>query len=270
MAGKQKKPVQTVTKPFITGGIADENTIRNALKFFGTILLVTVMTFIVCMMTHFDQAVLRAIANLAVAALVLFIMFSKGTDKGAEAVTRGEILYQRREKGAEMTEAERRLSYHPLKGYLNGLLGTLPLLIPAVVLALIAKRQMTSIGALPSWMGTMTRRSEIGDALVTYTQPEPMSFEEYLRVFVRACVMPYINMAGSENKNLLLTVERFSPILLLLPCAAFGTGYTQGRKIRSRVHTSIAESNRIRKRRENKARKARRNAGQSRGPEQLN
>ena len=270
MAEKKRKPVRVVTKPFITGSITDENTLRNALKFFGILLLVVVMSFIACMMSGFGGSVLRTIVNLAIIILSLFIMFNKGTDKGAEDVSRGEILYQRREKEEEMTDNERKLSYHPFKGYFNGLLGTVPFLIPALILAFTAQKQVTTIGTLPSWMNTMARRSEIGDALLTYTQPAPVQVTDILRAVVRFLVMPFVSIAGSENKDLLLTVERLSPVLLLLPCIAYGTGYTRGPAVRTRVHTSIAENIRIRKRRENKAKQASKAAGAKHEPEQLN
>ena len=58
--------------------------------------------------------------------LVLFILYNQGQTHGAEAVARGEILYQRQEKGLEITASERRLSYHPLKGYVTALIGMIP------------------------------------------------------------------------------------------------------------------------------------------------
>ena len=68
---------------------------------------------------------------------------------------------------------------------------------------------------------------------------------------------------------MLLLLERFSPLIVLLPACAYGTGYLQGRKERTKIHTGIAESNRQRVRREKKARKARM-AKIPKGPEQLN
>ena len=63
-------------------------------------------------------------------------------------------------------------------------------------------------------------------------------------------------------------MERISPLILLLPVIAYGTGFLNGKNIRTKIHTQIEENKKIRRRRENKARRARRNA--ARQPEQLN
>jgi hypothetical protein len=87
-------------------------------------------------------------------------------------------------------------------------------------------------------------------------------------MIVRVAVMPFVSLVGAENRDGMLLVERLSPLLVLLPAAAYGTGYLQGRKERTKIHTGIAQSNQKRIRREKKARKAR--AARSRTPEQLN
>ena len=259
-----------MTKPFLTGGLTDENTFKNVLKYFGMTVLFIFVAFLVSAMSNLGSQVFMIIFNAAIVLLLLYIYFTRGLSLGTDDVARGEILYQRKEKGAEMTENERNLAFHPGKGFLIALLGTLPVLIPAIILAIMTKRQVTGIGVLPNWVSSMARRSEIGDALVTYTQPEPMQFVDYLRVFVRACIMPVFRMAGTENKDLQLVFERISPILLLLPVVSYGFGYQLGRNERTRVHTRIAENRRIRARRENRERKARKAASENHGPEQLN
>lgn len=271
MSEKNKKaPVEVVTKPFLTGSPTDENTVKNAFKFFGIMLLIIFMTFIVCSMTSFGEAVLRVAVNLVIVALVLVILFNKGSNPGADAVARGEILYQRQEKGQEVSPGEKRLCFHPLKGYLNAFLGTLPMLIPAVILAFTTERGTTSIGTLPDWMASMINRSEIGDPLVAYTQPAGMTAIDVIRLFVRIFIMPFVSMAGSANRDALLTVERLSPLLLLLPTIAYGTGYLNGKRIRTKIHTEIEENRKKRKRRENRERRARKAAAAPKQPEQLN
>ena len=48
MAKKTKLPEKT--KPFVTGAPTDENTFRQALKFFGIMVMIVFITFIVCSM----------------------------------------------------------------------------------------------------------------------------------------------------------------------------------------------------------------------------
>lgn len=266
---KQNSP-EVVTKPFLTGSITDENTIKNAFKFFGIMLLIIFMSFIVCSLTSFENNLLRIALNVMIVSLVLIILYNKGTKPGTDAVARGEILYQRQENGQDVTSGERRLSYHPMKGYLNAFLGTLPFLIPAVIYAFSAEKTTTSFGTLPDWVGSMINRSEIGDALVSYTNPAGLTSTDFLRMFVRIFIMPFVSMAGSTNREGLLLVERLSPLILLLPGIAYGSGYLNGKRIRTRIHTEIEENKKKKKRRDLREQRARREASAPKEPEQLN
>ena len=71
----EKPKTQEKAKPFLEGAPTDENTVRQALKFFGAMLLVGFMCFLVCSMTSFDSAVLRIGINLVIEALILMIVF---------------------------------------------------------------------------------------------------------------------------------------------------------------------------------------------------
>lgn len=271
MTGTKKKPVQVVQKPFLTGGIFDENTLKNVLKFFGMLVLFFLVSFLVTLMSGFGGQAFTIIFNSLVILLILYICFTRGMGLGTEAVSRGEILYQRKEKGEEMTENERKLSYHPAKGFVTGLLGTLPFLALAVVYACIARKQITSFGMLPSVANSMIHRSEIGDALApTYTQMPPAEAVDIFRPIIRSCLMPVFRMVNTENRELLLTLDRLSPLMMLMPAVVYGFGYLQGKNERTRVHTRIEENRKMRKRRENKERRERRAAGEQQKQDQLN
>ena len=260
---------RVIRKPFLTGSITDENTVKNCMQFFGTLILVFFVSFIACATASFDNLILRLILNTAVIAVTLMVFYNNGAGRGADAVTQGEILYQKQEKGRTFSNSERAVCFHPMKGYLIGLAGTLPFLIAAAILAANTSVQMTDAGTLPSWMQGYVRRSDIGNALVNYTNPEGMRFIDYLRAFVRICILPFINIVGYNNKIGLLAMERISPLILLLPAISFGTGYLKGKKIRTRIHTVISENDKRRIRKENK-RRSRRTASRSHEPEQLN
>ena len=268
MTNKRKQPVKPVEKPFLTGAPTDERTVKSALAFFGVLLMAAFMSFLVCSMFSMDNAILRVGLNAIVEIVMLMIFFNNAIGRGADAVARGEILYQRQEKGQLFSASEKAICFHPLKGYMTGLLGTLPLLICAALLAALAQRQSTGYGALPGWVSTLQQRSEVGDALAAYTVRGGMQFVDVLRIIVRILIMPFISMVGSENRDGLLLVERLSPVIVLLPALAYGTGYLQGRSERTKIHTGIAENRKSRARKEKRARKAR--VARPKGPEQLN
>ena len=269
MADKAKKPVKPVVKPFLTGNPVDEQTWKGALTFFGVLLLVAFMTFMVCGALTMDNIVLRVGLNSMVEVLILLVMFNSATSRGADAVARGEILWQKQEKGQTFAASEKSICFHPAKGYIMALIGTIPFLICAILLAVTTKRQTTSFGTLPGWISAYQGRSDIGNALTAYTQTVGMSVEDVLRIIVRIVLMPFVSMIGGENREGMLTLERLSPVLVLLPALAYGTGYLRGKSVRTQIHTGIAESNTRRARRERKARKARMTQ-KPRTPEQLN
>lgn len=259
-----------VRKPYLTGSIFDERSVRTIPAFFGTIIIIIFVTFIACASAIFSNFLLRLLLNGAAIILGLIILFNIGSKRGADDVNRGEILWQKREKGQPFSDSEQRMCFHPMKGYITGLIGMLPLFIVAVLLALNTSVQMTGSGTLPSWMQAYTKRSDIGNALINYVQPEGMHLIDYLRAAVRIAIIPYVNLIGSDNKTGLMILERISPLIMLLPAAAYGTGYLTGRNIRTQIHTAISENEKKRIRKERKQRKARASSARSHEPEQLN
>ena len=267
---KKDQGSRTVTKPFLTGKPLDENTFRHSLLFCGSLLLVFLVSFLICSVTGFDNLILRIIINVLIITMAVIVFFNNGTNHGAEAVTLGEILYQKKQNGKAFNPSEQKICFHKAKGFLIGFFGTLPFLFLALFFACSVQMKMTGSGTLPSWMQAYTRRPDIGNALVQYLQPEGMGFLDYVRVVIRIALMPFVNLVGTDNSSGLLLLEKLSPAVLLIPAAAYGTGYLSGRSIRTKVHTAISEDRRKRVRKENKARKARRNSTAFREPEKLN
>lgn len=265
-----QKKVKEVKKPFLTGSIVDENTFKCSAKFLGLFIVIVFVSFIACSSAAFGSDILRIGLNTAVIVVILMLMFNFGSNQGAEGVSHGEILWQRREKGLPFSESEQKLCFHPMKGYLIGLLGSVLVLIPAFILACTASIQTTDSGALPGWMQAYLRRGDISNALMNYTQPEGMAFVDYLRAFVRICIIPFVNVIGHTNKAAMLTLERISPFILLLPAIAYGTGYISGKSVRTRIHTTISENEKKRIRRDNRRRRKQNKPVHRREPEQLN
>ena len=266
-AGKTETHVR---KEFLRGNVTDENTLKSSLVFFGSLLIVYLMAFIVCMTTA-GSDIIRLISSAAVIIMMLSVFFNKGSSHGAEAVSRGEILWQKEKKGQPVAESEKRASFHPMKAFVIGLIGSAPLVLIAVIFAINTRIQTTTAGTLPSWIQGYLRRDDIAGPLVSYTQASGMGVTDILRIIVRIAIMPFINFAGSENYKGILVMERLSPLIMLLPACAYGTGYLRGPEMRARVHTAISENDRIRKRKEKKERRIRAGiAARPKEPEKLN
>lgn len=265
------KTEKSVSKPYLTGNAADENTLKNSLLFFGGLIIVFFVTFVICAMTNGTGTVMRLIVNPAVIILILTVFFNRGSAHGAEAVARGEILWQKQEKGQSFSEPEKKICYHPMKAFIIGIAGTIPFIVTAVIMALTTKVQSTTAGTLPSWMQAYMRRDDVAAPLVSYLESAGMGLTDILRIIVRFAVMPFVSLVGAENYNAVYLVEKFSPLILLLPACAYGVGYLSGPSLRSKVHTAISENNRRRIRREKKQRRIRAGiSAKPKEPEKLN
>lgn len=267
MDTKKKKKIERVSKPYLKGDAFDRTTLPGALKFFVGTAVMALMFMSVCAMMSWEQQWLNVTVNLLIV-LAVYLMFAQfGMNSGADAVNQGEIMYARQEKGRPVADWERSMCYHPLKGFLAALIGSIPLMLCSIILACITKRQMTGLGALPSWVGSLEGRQEIGNALAIYHEYISLDLEAVMRVIVRMSTMPFVNIVGASSKDGMLILERVSSLLNLLPAIAYGLGYMNGVSVRTNVHTNIALGKKKAKRKQAKERRARR---QNRGPEQLN
>lgn len=265
---KKKQNIQKVSKPYLTGDIFDRSTLVRTLKFFCGTLAMAVGFLVLGVMMNFGAQWINVLINVAIVLGVYLFFNQMGMSTGAEAVNQGEIMYARQEKGRPVAAWERSMCYHPLKGFTAAVLGSLPLVVCSVVLACIAQRQVSGLGALPSWLSGLEGRPEIGDALAYYHETGSMSLEGALRLLIRMSTMPFVNMIGATDKDGMLLLERLSPVLNLLPALFYGVGYMQGVSVRTSVHTNIALGKKKARRKQAKERRARQQT--RRGPEQLN
>lgn len=270
MSDKKKKPakVKPVGKPFLRGKALDTSCVGGALKFCLYLVMIGIAFLFIGAVLSFDNFALRVAINGALILLMLTILFQSGSVSGAVAVNAGEMAYQRKESGRMLNQAEINACYHPLKGFLTALIGSIPLLIAAIALSSMAQRQMTSIGALPSWVTALQNDVDTGAGLAVYAQHESMTAEVILRLLIRSCLMPVVSIIGADNKDAMLLMEQLSPLMCCVPMIAYGLGYTQGVRVRAMVHANIALGKKKAKKKANKERKAR--AQQPRGPEKLN
>ena len=267
---KKKKKTVAQPKPYLKGKACDSRFFKSALGFLGTMAVLIFVSFLVCSFTGFDIAVLRIALNILIIGGILYVFFSRGVSQGTEVTARSENYYNRQSKGMDITENETALCFHPCKGFLYALAGSALFIIPAVILALLTEKQVTGYGVLPQWMDSYLRRTEIGGPLAAYVTREGMSFIDIVRVIVRISVMPAVSMIGAENADAILVLERLSPVLLCLPAAAYGLGYSRGPGERAKVHAEIAENARKSRRREKIERKKRAANREFKAPQQLN
>ena len=267
MNRKPKSKQPAVRKPFLRGTSTDSRTLRNALGVFGLMLVMGLLYLILGSMMTWSSALLRWLTNGILILTTWLFFYQSGMSRGTGDVNQGEMCYDREQLGRTISKEERSQCYHPLKGVFIALLGCLPLLIVSIVFACITQKQYTTIGVLPSWTSALTTREEIGAPLAYYSVIEPLGLEQILRILVRILCLPWVNIFSHGGADALLTLEHFTPLILLIPAAVYAVGYLRGPDVRSEVHTSIAANTRKRQRRERKRRQQR---SAAKGPERLN
>lgn len=267
-AKKKQQKIEKVSKPYMKGDMIDRTTLPGALKFFVGTVLMSLAFLIVGVMMNMDMPWLGITINVSILLAAYLFFQQTGLSAGADAVNQGEIMYARAEKGRPVAEWERSMCFHPLKGLVSGLLGSIPLFLCALVLAFVTERQVSSLGTLPAWISGLETREEIGAALTYYHEAGSMSLASALRLVIRMSTMPYVNIVGASNKEGMLLLERISPLLSLIPAIAYGIGYMGGVGVRSNIHTNIALGKKKAKRKQAKERRARQQV--RRGPQELN
>lgn len=271
---KKKKPIKPVVKPYLKGEPWDRNSLKTCLFFFISLFGVMFGFLILGGMLMWDNFLLRLVSNLMLVGVVYAIYFYNGASRGTVDVNAGEILYTRRETGRSVDEDERRRCFHPLKGFVIGLVGSLPLLLVGIVFACIAQQQLYGHGALPSWVSGIAGRAEVGDAIAYYTQGASMNLEDILRLIVRLSIMPYVSILGTESSASLLSLERLCMLPLMLPALFYGFGYSRGVAMRTRIHTDIARNKRKARKKQKQLQQQKKQeqrlAGPKKGPQQLN
>jgi len=266
---KNTKP-QRVTKPFIRGKMIDRTLPGGALKFFAFTLLMLFVYFMSMIVASVEIEFLNVLINAAILLTSWLIFWQSGMSSGADAVNQGEIMYARREKGRPVADWEADLCYHPLKGFIIALVGSIPLILCAVLLAVTAQRQMTPLGVLPTWVSTFESRPEIGNALSYYHQEASLTLEAVMRIIVHVAIMPILSIAGVENKDVVLLLERLSPLFCVIPAVVYGVGYAMGTEERAAVHTNVALGKKNLRKKQQRERRQRQKQQTHRGPEQLN
>ena len=264
--GTRKPQVEEVKKPVLTGSWHGHDTWKLAGKRALSILAISLVYLIAGLLLGFDSLFGRIASCLVVVGLAVYYQYYQGMVQGQGDAAFAEIMYTRDAEGREVTPRDRERCFHPLKGFFATLMGAVPFVLFALVFAFITKPASYVLGVLPSWTESMLAQSEFGDALRYYGANGGLAAVDVMRVIDRALVMPFINVASYIGDSAALTVERLSPLLLLIAPLGYGFGYRQGLNLRTKINTGIKMGDDKKKRKERKARKQRQ---RSSSPERL-
>ena len=255
---KSSQKIELVKKPYLKGSVFSPRIIKTGLKLLAYELLFVFLNLLLGSALSFEGSLfLRIATNALLVAACAAIVYMDGARAGDADVAFAEIAYGRKESGKEIASSDLDRCYHPGKGFATVAVGTSIIFIIAAVYALIAEKQVYTLQALPSWVSAFSSQQEIALPLQYYSTPYSMQLVDVLRIIIRACIYPFVNMAGIRNKDALLLIDRLSPLLILIPHLFYAIGYLQGPRSRAMVHGSIASNTRKKQRRDKRERKAR-------------
>ena len=248
---RKKDTVKPVAKPYLTGKPWNQNSLKRALKVFGTSVAFAFVNIVVGSALSLDSAFLRVLLNTLVILICLVILYTEGMSAGDTDVAFGEICYAQKKEGRKVSKEDEARCYHRLHGLLAGLLGMVPALLVTVPYAFMATKQVYALQSLPSWASAYSGIEGIGDALSYYNQHIAMGLVDVLRLLERILCLPYANLFSPGGADALLLMDRLSPLFMLLPALAFWFGTLRGPRSRAMVHGSIelGQRKRDRKRR---------------------
>lgn len=256
-AAATKEPT-LVYKPYLTGRPVSLLAAKRGIRVFVYLLLFALVYLFIGQALMFNNVALRVLLNAMALIAFAALLFNEGGKTGLDDVAFAEIALQRKENGKEVTTADLDRCYHPGKGFFIALIGVLPLLLIAIVFAVIAKEVLYQLGALPSWLQGFERRADVGQALAYYHEPGTFGLEDALRVIVRLAIFPFVNMVGTGSSKAMLTLERLSPLLVCVLPLGYAIGYAHGKRLRAGVHGAIASDTKRRVKKERRERRRRR------------
>lgn len=183
------------------------------------------------------------IALLIIAAGMLFFM--DASYRGERDCAMSETLdkLSRTQSGYMPTSREEGRRFHRLKGVLEPALGALPLVIIALFVCIMAEPYVYTLQDLPGWISPYLHRPEIGNALVYLQADLPSaSLVDYLRIFTRFMLFPYVGLLGTMSDEMSLLFDRLSPLISLILPLASAIGYQFGPRRRAKNVKAIEQA----------------------------
>lgn len=191
------------------------------------------------------------VLNILLLACYFFLELLEGASRGEHDVTMSRAVQGRLEKGIEPEKGELARCYSPAKAFAAFGLAVSGLFILAIIVALAAKPYTYSLQDLPTWMSAYMGRSDMSDQLQYYTVMEGASVVDYLRIVVRACILPFVNLFP-DVLDASMMIDRLSPLFIIAIPLTFPVGYLFGpmlyeKRMRNNEEAKKATLKRIRR-----------------------
>ena len=257
--GKKKKKQRTlVYKPYLKGSWHDAASIRKSLRILAYYLIFVLIFLVMGAVLSTEIIPLAWLVNGLIVLGCGALLYMEGCRDGDNQVAVGEIAYTRQENGNPVEKKERDRCFHPLKGLFTALCGALPVILVAIVHALVAKKQGYALQPLPEWVTALGKDSEAMAPLQYYLKDGGFTLIDGIRVVGRMLIFPFAQVARLYGADAVLLADRLSPLLVLIPALGYPLGYLTGPRSRAMVHGDIQTNDRRYRRKQQKAVRERR------------
>ncbi|MBQ7655322.1 MAG: hypothetical protein IJS41_02320 [Clostridia bacterium] len=252
---KNKNPL--VFKPYLKGNLLDGAAVKRGLRLMAYYLMFVFIYLIVGSALQFGNFAVRTAMNLLIVVICAMIVYMDGSRLGESEVAFGEIALARQEAGKPVDAKDRERCFHPGKGWMIALIAAIPVVLITLPHALTATKQVYTLQSLPRWVAGYESQEELVAPLSFYNRDLSMGVLDILRLVSRILIFPFANIATADRPDLLLWMDRLSPVLAPLPLIGFPIGYLSGPRSRALIHGGISSSNKRAQRKKKKAIKAR-------------
>lgn len=215
--------------PILRGKHIGAEIMGIALKILGYIALVAFLSLVLSALTSSGSLIAR-IVNVVLLVGFFLLIFAEGGTRGEKDVTYSTMISKKIAEGREPERTEWARCYTPRKAWLGMAVGAGIFFICAVLVAVMAKPYTYELQDLPGWLGSYSSREDLTRALSGYNTARGATMFDYLRVVVRVCILPFVNLFSDVQASSLM-IDRLSPLFILALPIGFPIGYLTGPRL---------------------------------------
>lgn len=191
------------------------------------------------------------VINILLLSCYFLLELLEGASRGEHDVAMSFAVQERMNKNIPPEKNELARCYSPFKAFAAFGISVGVLFAMAVIVALSAKPYTYTLQDLPTWMSAYMGRSDISEPLGYYTVTYGATVVDYLRIVVRACILPFVNLFPDAAAASMI-IDRLSPLFIIVLPLTYPIGYLFGpkmyeKRLRDNAAAKKATLKRIRK-----------------------
>jgi hypothetical protein len=251
MASKEKNTPKQERTPIMRAQQFGGEVASMTGKMLGYILMVAFLSLVLSAVTG-GGSIWGLVINLILIVCFFMLEFMEGATRGEHDVTMSRMVESRlREKNVQPEKRELASCYGPQKAFIAFALATGVFFLLALAVALAAKPYTYALQDLPTWMNAYNGRDDVTSPLAFYRHVGSATVVDYIRIVVRACILPFVNLFPDVQESALL-IDRLSPLFIILLPLSYPLGYLMGphfyeKRMRENEEAKKATMKRIRR-----------------------